>query len=86
MGQAASMKESLMTCFLGTLGMLILSLVLGGCAHTDIAVPFDAPLMLSQDETLHSPYVRQHKTWVQVNGTVTRHKGDVVTSLPATQP
>jgi hypothetical protein len=60
--------------------------LLTGCQHADITVPYNAPLMLSQDETLHSPYVRQHQTWVQVNGTVARHKGDEVVTPAATQP
>jgi hypothetical protein len=57
-----------------------------GCSHATIIVSGDPPLMLSQDEIIHSPFCRQHQQWVQVNGAVTAHKGEVVQVLPATQP
>jgi hypothetical protein len=64
--------------------VLFLAVHLCGCAHTDIIVPFDAPVMLSQDETIHNPYVRQHGGWVMKSGTITRHQGAVILLLPAT--
>jgi hypothetical protein len=60
--------------------------LLTGCRSNEIVVPYDAPLMLSQDQTIDNPFVRINGQWVQEKGAVLRHRGAVVVLLPATQP